>query len=172
MSDGSQGKAFSLCEPRAYFALVSSACRSLATGGYVPHLTIYFVHVCAVDVCRENSKEGYVTVGGMDKRVFVKGMDINRVSPVVCHPAHATPNYCDTSATAGAVAVAAAAAVNVTAAVDVAAAVAVDVCALSLLLVLCLLRVVQGSGQGCPAAPQGPQDCKPSTLNFHILPLV
>ena len=48
----------------------------------------------------------------------------------------------------------------------------------------------QGSGQGCPAvgaglrpgmprgggkaqtrdAPQGPQDCKPSTLNFHILP--
>ena len=30
----------------------------------------------------------------------------------------------------------------------------------------------QGSGQGCPAAPQGPQDCKPSTLNFHILPLV
>ena len=30
----------------------------------------------------------------------------------------------------------------------------------------------QGSGQGCPAAPQGLQDCKPSTLNFHILPLV
>ena len=32
--------------------------------------------------------------------------------------------------------------------------------------------VFQGSGKGCPAAPQGPQDCKPSTLNFHILPLV
>ena len=30
----------------------------------------------------------------------------------------------------------------------------------------------QGSGQGCPAHPQGPQDCKPSTLNFHVLPLV
>ena len=28
----------------------------------------------------------------------------------------------------------------------------------------------QGLGQGGPAAPQGPQDCKPSTLNFHILP--
>ena len=26
----------------------------------------------------------------------------------------------------------------------------------------------QGAGQGCPVAPQGPQDCKPSTLNFHI----
>ena len=26
--------------------------------------------------------------------------------------------------------------------------------------------------QACPAAPQGPQDCKSSTLNFHILPLV
>ena len=33
-------------------------------------------------------------------------------------------------------------------------------------------RQVQGSGQGCPAAPQGPHDCKPSTLNFPILPLV
>ena len=30
----------------------------------------------------------------------------------------------------------------------------------------------QGAGQGCPAAPQGPHDCKPTTLHFHVLPLV
>ena len=27
------------------------------------------------------------------------------------------------------------------------------------------------TGQGCPVAPRGPQDCKSSTLNLHILPL-
>ena len=35
-----------------------------------------------------------------------------------------------------------------------------------------LHEMLQGAGQGCTAATQGPQDCKPSTLNFHILPLV
>ena len=39
-------------------------------------------------------------------------------------------------------------------------------------MVLRVKTSLQGSGQGCPAAPAGPQDCKPSTLNFHILPLV